>query len=459
MPDNPPQTPNIDPVELLAEAKTLYDIFYAFANDKKVPEYAATHAAAVKAFQHVTVPSMVGKVVGFVLSTMAEIAAGILKAFNDAKDSSGSGFQELIAAGLGDLFGTPINLTGGGTEGTGNPRAEAAATGRAIFTQFVSMLGGANGPIESAQGVANAQQFLGFGVNFAVVTAFLGIIGGLVPEIHLDELKLIGEEIHHSLGLGRLTHTAITPLVRNLISQPLDKHLRSILRPDNLAEPQLVRGLRAGLFQETDVRLQLAEKGYTDDAISFLLTDLSVKLGLAELFLLLNNQVIQEQDVINNLTITGMPEDQARLQLLAAQLASAKTQQNALLAEVENAYVSQFIDADNYNKQLATLHLSPQEDIAFRAKVGFKQETPRKRVSFAEVEAAIVENITDFGYLDSWFVAEGYDAESQNILSFQILKKIQGTNDKVKFAQYKANVLQQKGKPVPPWITAAINQT
>jgi hypothetical protein len=450
--DNPPTNPAIDPSTLVSESSALYDIFYAFANSKNVPDIASTHAAATKAFQHAAMPSLVAKIAGSILGFIAEIAAGALTGLEQAKAQSGSGFQDLISAGLADLFGTEINISGAGSgEGSGNPRADATATGNAIFNAFISMLGGLS-EISPAQGAANAKQFLGFGTNFAVVTAFLGIIGGLVPEIHLDELKLIGEEVHHALGLGRLTHTAITPLVRNLISQPLDLWLKYQLRPDRLPEAQVVRALRAGAMTEDVARQQLAEKGYRDPDIDFLIADLSVKLALSELVLLLNNGDIQVQDAINNLTLSGMPEDQAKLQLRASDLAAARTQQMALLSELETAYVAGYVDQATYNSVLSNLSLGDLEEANFRAKVGFKQEVPRTTVSWGELVTAVVDGIVTFDYSDQWMKNKGYGPQDQQILTYELLGKLKDAADKEKYKAYKAEVLRKAGKPVPPWL-------
>lgn len=443
-----------DPNTTLNTANDWFNLLGAIAASATVPGYVRDGAALTEAMKHVRLPSTVAGIAGAIFGYMAEIVAGILQAIETIKDNGGDGINALTSATLSDLLGVSVQVNTNNQSGSKNAGIDASATGSAVFNTLASLFGGLN-PIAPAQGAANAKEFLGFGVNFAVITAFLGIIGGMIPEVHLDELKGIGEEVRSSLGLGRLTHTAITPLVRNMISQPLDLWLKAQLRPDRLAEAQLVKGLRAGLMQETDVRQALAEKGYPDDAIDFLLTDLSVKLGLTDLVLLLNNGNIAEQDVINNLTLSGMPEDQAKLQLLATDLAAAKTQQMALLSEVESAYVNGFVDQDTYNKIVGNLSLSDLEEQNFRAKVGFKQETPHKRVSFAEVKTAVVDLIVDFSYLDQWMTLEGYDSESQLIMSFQVLEAIKSAENKVAFAKYKAAVLRAANKPVPPWITAA----
>jgi hypothetical protein len=448
----PPQNPNIDPVELMAEAKTLYDIMYAFANQKNVPDYASTHAAATTAFKHVTIPTMVGKVAGTILNLIAEIAAGCLTALESAKEQSGSGFQDLISAGLADLFGTQINLSGAGQAGgSGNPKTDAAQTGNAIFNNFLSMFGGLN-PIEPGQGLANAKQFLGFGTNFAVVTAFLGIIGGLVPEIHLDELKLIGEEVHHALGLGRLTHTALTPLVRNLIAKPLDLYLKYQLRPDRLAEGQIVRALKAGQLDTTTAQQMLAEKGYRDSDIALLIEDLAQKLAAGELFTLVRNGDLTLDQAIAKLTDTGMDSDNVKLQFKALDEAKADTQVGGILSDLESAYTDGFIDQPTFNGILAKLPLSDSEEQMYRLKVGSHQERPRKRISFAQLKTGIVDAIVDFTYMDTWLAAEGYSPDDQNILSYEILQALKTAEDKITFKEYKANILRKAGKPVPPWL-------
>jgi hypothetical protein len=447
-----------DPSTTVQEATDWFNLLAGLAAGQPVPVFLGQHAALTEAMKHVRIPSIVASVAGGIFGFMAEITAGLLQALETVKKEGGSGINDLTSATLSELFNTDISVSGNASSGSGNPTA-GTATGGAVFKAFTDLLGGLSNPITPDQGQSNAINFLGFGVNFAVITAFLGIIGGMIPEVHLDELKGIGEEVRSSLGLGRLTHTAITPLVRNMISQPLDLWLKAQLRPDRLAEPQLVRGLRAGLIDEPTVRQALAEKGYPDDTIEFLLTDLSVKLGLGELVILLNNGDVTEQDVIDNLTLTGMPEDQAKLQLQASDLAAAKTQVDALLAEIEKAYVGGFIDAGTYNDQLSKLPLSGEQEQAFRAKVGFRQETPFARLSFADVKTALVDNIVDFSYLDTWFATSGYDSQSQLILTFQVLEAIKKAEQKVEFAKYRAQVLRAANKPVPPWITAAESTT
>ena len=345
-----------DPNTTLDEAQEWFDLLSGFGAGQSVSRMVSDHAAMHAAMHHVKSPSTAMKILAGIMAGIINLTTAALDGMNEVKDDpvAGQAIQNLTAAILTDLLGTDVQLQA--SDATGNPSVDPAAVGKALFTTLTDMFGGLQ-EITPAQGQANAAQFLGFGVNFSVVTAFLGFLGGLVPFLKLDELKGFGEEVRASLGLGRLIHTAVTPLVRNMIAQPLDLWLRDILRPDRLSEGQLVRGMHAGLFSQDVVEQGLAEKGYRDEDISFLLTDFAVKLGLSDLYLLMLNGDIGEQDVINNLTLLGMPEDQAQLQLKATDLAQVKSQQTRLLTWAEDNYLTGFINEDQWNAIIGQTHV------------------------------------------------------------------------------------------------------
>ena len=382
-------------------------------------------------------------------------ASAFLNAIEVAKDENKDNINSVLASSANEMLGTNLDagdLAGG--SGAGSSMQTNEAIGDALLNIFEQAFGGGN-PVSPEQGAVNARKFAGWAVSFATTQGFLSILTEATSLGFLKEFHELPDGLVHSLGIGRLQRLALQPLIQDAVQKPYQRFTMSQYRPTRIAEAQLVRGLRQGTFDQDYVTTALQELGYPDDQIEFLLSDLSVKLGLSELFLLLNNGDVSEQDVINNLTMTGMPEDQAKLQLKAADLAAAKTQQMALLTEVENAYVAGFISQDLYNSTLSNLSLSDLEEQNFRKKVGFKQEVPRKTLTFAEVEAAIIENIVDFSYLDQWFTGEGYDPQAQLVLTFSVLQKIKTAEDKQSFARYKAAVLRAANKPVPPWITTA----
>jgi hypothetical protein len=328
--------------------------------------------------------------------------------------------------------------------------------GDSILGLFEGTFGG-GGRVAPQTGADNARKFAGFAVNFATSQGFLSILAEAASIGFLKEFHELPEGLMHSLGLGRLQRLALQPLIQNAIQKPYQKYCMAQYRPTELGESQLVKALHNGQMPDDVVRQKLQELGYADDLIDFVLTDFETKLGLNELELLLDNGDVSEQDVINNLTLSGMPEDQARLKLKATQLARVKTRQDALLSWAQSQYIAGFLQEDQWNAILSNLMLSDLEEQAIRTEVGWKQEVPRKTLTFAEVKTGIVDLVLPFDYADAWMKREGYDPDAQELLSYEILKAITAAENKAKYAQYKAAQLRAKGKPVPPWITDAEN--
>ncbi|HWY55745.1 MAG TPA: hypothetical protein VNZ03_14855 [Terriglobales bacterium] len=449
------QAPQIDFNNAKTQAHQLHDTLISLYSEFATPGWLAEALASSAAGLFFIVAVIVLPVMQIVIAIGSFIAGSFLATIGDAKEEQREDLNNLLAETINEMLGTSLSgqeLSAG--SGAGADMESNQQIGNAVLGLFESAFGG-GGPVSPNQGADNARKFAGFGVNFATTQGFLSILSEAASLGFFKEFHELPDGLMHALGISRLQRLALQPLIQNAIQKPYHKYCMSQYRPTQLAEAQLVKALHSGQMSQGDVSIALAQLGYPDELIAFVLTDFEQKMALSELVLLRNNGDITEQDVINKLTLTGMPEDQAKLQLKAADLAAVKTQQNALLSELETAYIAGHVDQATYNSVLSNLSLSDLEEQAFRAKVGFKQEVPRKSLSFAEVEAAIVEGITDFTYLDQWFTDQGYDQQAQLILSYSVLQKIKGAEDKRKFAQYKAAVLRAAKKPVPPWITAA----
>lgn len=444
-----------DPNTTTQEATDWFNILTAIGQGIGLSGASNMGSAAAGAYDLITHPSKILKGVATIISIIADLVAAFLTAVDDVKQQSSGAFNNLIASAVNEMLGT--NLTGdqlsGGT-GQATTMDNNRSIGDAILTNLETAFGG-GGPVDPNAGADNARKFAGFGVSFATSQAFLSILTEAASLGFLKEFHELPDAVRDGLGLGRLQRLALQPLIQMAIQKPYTAYCNDKYRPTRLNEAQLVKALHSGQMQESDVRQQLSELGYADSIQDFLLTDFSVRLALSEQLTLLNNGDITENDVINNLTLTGMPQAQAQQQLKAAQEAEAKGEYSAQLTDIETAYVGGFIDETTYNAQLDKLPLSDSQLEAFRARVGFKQETPRKSLSFAEVKAAVISGIVDFGYLDTWMQREGYDTDAQNILTFQVMESMTKATEKRNYAAYKAQALQKKGKPVPPWISDA----
>jgi len=441
-----------DPDQTTQEAMAWAQLGLQLAQQLGLPgSDAVAHAMGIS-LNHVKIPASAAKFIGAIISALAEIVAGCLDGLEAAKENSGDGINRLIAAVIQDLMNVNVapQLSGSGG-GSGNATVDPTATGNALFGVLTDLFGGLQ-PITPDQGQQNAKALLGFGVNFAIVTGFLGLIGGFVPFAHVDELKGFGEDLAHVLGLGRLTHTAVTPLIRNMISQPLDLWLRDILRPDRLSEAQLVRALHAGQLDQDTFNQAMAEKGYRDQDIALLIQDLAAKVQGSELETLVRYGVITTDQAVSQLQNQGMPQASAQQEMQALDEAKGDSQVGAFLSDLENARVAGFMSQVEFSANVDDLPLSDEEDRLYRKRVAAKVERTRKTLSEGQVMKCVVDGILDFNYFDTWLTNEGYSSDDQTALYFLLAEQMKAAADKEKAKQWRAQQLRLKGKPVPPWL-------
>lgn len=382
-------------------------------------------------------------------------AASFLEIVDAAKEENQDGLNKVLAESVNEMLGTNLDagdLSSG--SGSGSSMEANQNIGDAILSLFEQSFG-ATGPVSPDQGADNARKFAGWAVSFATSQGFLSILTEACSLGFLKEFHELPDAVREGLGLGRLQRLALQPLIQNAIQKPYDRYCNYKFRPTQLGEAQLVKALHSGDMQEGDVRQALAELGYADDKIDFILSDFAVKLAMPDLLNLLNNGDIQEKDVIDNLTLAGMPEDQAQLQLKAAQQADGKSQWTSFLLAIGDSYANGFIDQETYNSLVATIPLSDDYIEAFRARVGFLQDSPSRTVTLAQLTEAVVAGVVDFGAIDDWMKQQKYDSFAQNILSFQILRAMTKKTEQQSYADYKIKQLQKAGKPVPPWLEDA----
>lgn len=378
--------------------------------------------------------------------------AAFLEMLGTAQEDNRDQLNALLAASANEALGTSLSADALGSDGqAGGGMADNEAIGDALLSIFEQAFD-ATGPLTAEQGASNARKFAGYNVKFATTQGFLSIMAEAVSLGFLKEFHELPDALRASLGLGRLSRLALQPLIQNAIQLPYHRYTLAKYRPTKLAEAQLVKALHSGDMQEGDVRAALAELGYSDDLIDFVIRDVAEKLALSEQMTLLENGLIQEADVINNLTLLGLPEDQAKLQLTASKLATAKGDVDSLLTEVGASYVAGLIDLGTFNKFVDAAPIADEKAEAFRALIGFRKEGPRKTVSFADVKDAVVNAVVTFDYVDTWLANAGYGPDDQNILFFQVLEAMKKEADKESYKKYKAAQLTAKGKPVPPWL-------
>src|SRR5215472_8643890 len=152
-----------------------------------------------------------------------QFASEVVSVIKSIRSDGASDFAALGASVMGEAFGfdiDPGNLSTG--QGSGANAARANAIGTSFMSQLEKMLIPAGG-VNPASGRQSAATLAGWLTVFAVGNNITSWIAELVSLDHFTGLKDIGEDVARNLGLGRIAHQAIAPLVRNVIAQQFDR--------------------------------------------------------------------------------------------------------------------------------------------------------------------------------------------------------------------------------------------
>jgi hypothetical protein len=425
VPDNIPS-----PAQQVKDAQELHDVFEAFLAANQLPPIANQIASGLAAAQQLGLPTATGRVVAVLLQLLAPVAVGVLEAVAGAKADTKGAMNGVVAAAMTEFLGINISPddipTGQGIE---ENRARAYAIGDKLHDLLTKEFGDL-APITPERGAANARTFSGFAINFAVTNSLIGLLGELLSLGQIDQFRELGVEVAQSLGLGRLQRLALQPLIRNMIQQPYDLYLRKQLRPDRLTDVQYVHGVNAGVFQLSEVRDRLAEKGFPEPEIDRLMIDLSPHLTEGELERLMRYGDITLDQAVAELVIQGIPEVDARRRMRNQELARADAFITQYVNVLEKQVFHGALTLDAFNKLLDETPWTDTEKFWERNYVAVTLESPTHLLTFAQVKNGILEGILDFGYFDSWATSQGYADQEALVLEYEILVALDANTTK-----------------------------
>jgi hypothetical protein len=229
--------------------------------------------------------SFLARIFAGVLTPVAALALETLGGIRQGIDPQvGILAQEVLTEFLGVEVGTQnIPFTTGGAAHIDR----ATAIGGLLFGQlekeFLAAVGGTVQPSTKP-----AETFSGLAVNFGLASGIMGLIGGLVPVGHVDEVRELGEEVATNIGLGRLVRRALTPLVQILVANPATWALNIKYRPTQFKEADLVNPFTATTLDHTQLYNAMHLLGYSDDKIAAFIEMHQKKLTPADVQLLIN---------------------------------------------------------------------------------------------------------------------------------------------------------------------------
>ncbi len=310
------------------------------------------------------------------------------------------------------------------------------------------------GDVTPAAGAAAARRMSGFLINFGTATGILAALGGLVPLVHLDEIRQIGEEVARNLGLGRLHRQVMKPLMATLIATPYQWYLNQKFHPTQFKEGDLVSPLQQTLMPHDVIFHAMDLLGYSQDKIEGLIRLHSKKQTIADLEMFFRWKILSLDEVYKQAEEIGYLQEVAVPTLFAEQLKRTDADVKALVDAAETSVVEGHITTDDFSTLLDSLPLAPREkDFRLQA-VQYKVKAPHTHLTLAQAQKAFEEGVWDLTQLEEYLVARGYSADdvaTLQTLTLIALVKLDEAKKVAKFA-YDRKVEKAKAKnlPVPP---------
>lgn len=413
----PPPTAPITLGSKLADST--FKNLYAQLRQSGVPApFAYLWAAFWAAFMAIAGPlaSFLAQVAGLVITP---VGIAVLEGLGDLRSgidpAVGILAQEVLTEFLGVEVGTQ-NLP----LGIGGPDhvARATAIGTLLYNQLESeFISAAGGRVQPS--TAPAQTFSGLAVNFGLASGIMGLIGGLIPYGHVDEIRELGEEVARNIGLGRLVRRALTPLITTLVSNPAQWAINTKYTPTQFKEAELVNPFASTILQHDQLYSAMHLLGYSDDKIAAFIEMHEKKIAPHDVQTLINWGFWTPQDGANYIQRQGWPAGFAGNVLLLEGFREVRPwvtkEIDLLLSEVSSGQltVTEFAQAID---QFAISQ--PEKDVIVALanyRAAKNKLTRPAKLSGGELFAAFAAGLITASDLTTRWTAQGLTPEDQDI--------------------------------------------
>ncbi len=441
-----PDTPTDIPREHVE--RYFRDTYQAFRG-YGVPQWAAIILAGFATVPAVAIVSG-AKVFELVLNVfLPNVGSAFLDALEDIRKTLDPEFAKLAVDVLNELLGTtiPPEQLGAGTD-LESHLARAHTLGGylhdSLLHEFLT-----SKQITPESGERAARTFSGLLINFGTATGVLAAIGGLAPFIHLDDIRVIGEDVAKNLGLGRLHRLALKPLMDILIGEPYKWAINKVGRPTQFKLGDVVNPFSGSIMQPGDIWESLAREGYSDDKIKALLELHRKKLAETDLFFLFTKGIKTSDQVAAYLERLGYTHDDALDRQEAELLRAEDPYQKELLAAVVEAYRMGNIPRAELEAIVNSVLALPNERAIALLAADYKRKVPHRSLTVAQLESALEQGIIDVSEFNDTLSSYGYSDNDTQILAQLTFLKIGKAADaaKAKAARAAAKAAKAAQKP------------
>jgi hypothetical protein len=369
------------------------------------------------------------KLIVILAGGMDDLIAAYLGVIGGFKGTNQPGFFNLIATVLSGQLGVSVSYDTIQAAFNSSGSVPAMRTiGGNVFQAWAQITAPGSGAALSGPGVASAEGFMGWLIEYAIKHGNTAVLSTLIPEEWrvFEGVAEYGHAISQALGLGRLSRLALQPLIRTLIAEPLQIDLNRTYTPKLLSESQYVRAFVRGEIDGAALQLALAQLGYNQALQTTLINENTKAAGVKELVDFYRATGQGSSTPPATLQVLGYDSAGANVVWTAALEALIDPLRKQELAVLTNQLRTGEIDLATAQSILSTMNLFPQEQGWYQQIWSQILSFPRKRLSESEVEKAFLEGLIDMTTVQNYWIQSGYGSDSIQVLTLLLLQRLQG---------------------------------
>ncbi len=406
--------------------------FYCFFRDRKFPKILSGIAASIAVAPMMAIVPLTHLLAVLLPPFVQTIALPILTVLDEVRKDIDVDLAQLSALVLNELLGTEFSPemvpTGRNID---SHIARAEAIGGLLHKQLISEFVGKQDITEDL-GRRAAARMSGLLINFGAATGLLGVIGGLVPQLRLEELREVGELVARNLGLGRLHRMVMKPIFTTLIATPYQWYLNRTVHPKRFTAAEAINAFTGVLIDEKDLFADLELEGWSADRIKQLIRLHQKKLEKTQVELLVRYKAWTRTLGIDYLKRIGWSAENADLVLNTAELERADRRLTAFIDALEKDVLDGLLTIPEMETVLDALPLGDVEKAFISSTVSYKLKIPRAQITLAQMESAFEQGLVDLNELEAYLRRRGYSNDDGRILTQLTLLKTAQLKDKGK---------------------------
>jgi len=394
----------------------------------------------------------------WLLKVAVQIAAWFINVLTSAEADASSGYGQLVANTINNVFGVQVDPSQVNTRIRGpNRQAVANQLGQALigalFTNANTAAGASLPPSDAA-----ANSYLAVITNMALN----GWLETWVTDaLSLHELQRFGELkdiFARVLGLGRMSRQVFAAPIKILVHDPYTALLNQKYRPKFAGEATIMRQYLQGNVSRQQLSTMLGNEGYSEQAIDWLIADHYKYLSPADVDYLISRGAWNQQQGLAYVAQQGYDTAGATrvLEILADKRIDRYRTEMCRVAE--EAYVKGNIDDADLQSIVTGADLAQDEAPWFIKVAQLKRQLNITRISEAEIIKGIQDGILNIQDFRNWAALHNMPIDEEQFreleIQFDINKQTAAAKAKAAAAAAKATAAQQKAQAAAAKATA-----